>query len=468
MTLNELTALLPMLALAGGAVVVLAALAIRRSYNVTCLLAGLSLVAALVLIRPAWSAGLGQVSALLYIDSYALFYIGLLIASALVVLGLAVRYLRHVPQAEEFYVLLILSTLGACVLVASDNLVSFFIGLELLSIPLYVLLAYVKTREESMEAGLKYLILAGSSSALLLAGMALIYAQCGSLAWSVILTATHAGWPWMSAGLGLILTALAFKLALPPLHMWIADVYQGSVLPATAYIATVSKAAIVVLMVRYLTPMLDEYGVRVALTVLAILAMTVGNLLALRQENLKRLLAYSSIAHMGYLMVAVLAGTVSAQIAVGFYLVVYIVAMLTAFGVLMILGGPADETQDIRGIEGLAIARPMLAGVMIVAMLSLAGIPITGGFFGKFYIVLAGAQAKAWPLLIVLIANSVVGLFYYLRVIAAMLSAHQPAIQSHRTTHQASTAILGLLTILLICLGAFPGVLSEFLAIVLR
>jgi hypothetical protein len=205
----DITAIAPLLALAAGAVVVLAAIAIRRHYGVVCLLTGLALATALALIGPAGSAGPRQVSALLYVDGSALFYIGLLIAAALATVALTVRYFRGFPQAEEFHVLLLLATLGAAVLVAGNNMVSFFLGLELLSIPLYVLIAYVNTRADSIEAGLKYLILAGASSALLLAGMALIYAECGSLGWTAVVAAARPCAPWMSAGLGLILTGLA-------------------------------------------------------------------------------------------------------------------------------------------------------------------------------------------------------------------------------------------------------------------
>ena len=468
MTYADWIAILPLLALAAGAVAVVAVLAIRRHYGVVCILGGLSLVASLILIWPAASVAPRQVSVLLRIDGYALFYTGLLVAAALCALVLSAHYFRGLPRSEEFYVLLILSTLGAGVLVSSNNLVSFFIGLELLSIPLYALISYVKTRDDSIEAGLKYLILAGASSALLLAGMALIYAQCGSLAWNAILDVPRPFSPWMLAGLGLILTALAFKLALPPLHMWTADVYQGAALPATAYIATVSKGAILVLTMRYLTPLIDESGVRVAISTLAVLAMSVGNLLALRQKNLKRMLAYSSIAHMGYLLVAVQAGGAAALTAVAFYLVVYIASMLCAFGVLMAMGTPLDEPQDIRNIRNLWASAPWLAGAMIIAMLSLAGLPITGGFFGKFYIVLAGAQAKLWWLLIVLVANSVVGLYYYLRVIAAVLAPSQPNPSLHRAPHAISAVVLALLTLLLVWLGAVPGSLGQFLAAVLR
>jgi NADH-quinone oxidoreductase subunit N len=378
---------------------------------------------------------------------------------------LSVGYLEQVAdQRDEYYVLLLLAALGSVVLASAAHFVSFFLGLELLSVSLYALIAYPRTREQSIEAGIKYLVLAATSAAFLLFGMALVYAELGTLAFAG-LTATAISTPdplLVLTGIGLIIVGFSFKLALVPFHLWTPDVYQGAPAPVTAFVATVSKGAMFALLVRYFSvvDLRGHHVLVIVFTLLAIASMVVGNLLALLQSNVKRLLAYSSIAHLGYLLVAFLAGGVLATTAVTFYLVAYFVTTLGAFGVVTVLSTGEREAESLDDYRGLVVRRPWLATLFTAMLLSLAGIPLTAGFVGKFYLTVAAGSAALWPLLVVMMVASGVGLFYYLRVIVAMFTA-----PSKEATDRAGAArvplvagvTLAALTILLVWFGLYPG-----------
>jgi NADH-quinone oxidoreductase subunit N len=269
------------------------------------------------------------------------------------------------------------------------------------------------------------------------------------------------------AGMGMILIGIAFKLALVPFHFWAADVYEGSPAPVTALIATASKGAVFALLLRYFGAM--RMQIRdpffVIFTVVAIASMFLGNYLALLQNNLKRLLAYSSIAHMGYLLVAFLAGGRLAVTAVTFYLLAYFITTLGAFGVITALSNKETDFSRIADCRGLAFRHPFLGVVLAAMMFSLAGIPLTAGFLAKFYVLLAGVRSALWLLVLVLVANSVVGLFYYLRVIITIYQPMHAGITPEgggatRPAPSASMAggiVLIVLTVGLIWIGVYPG-----------
>ena len=365
---------------------------------------------------------------LLLVDRYALFYMGLIIASAAAVTVLSYQYFEnHEGHREELYLLLLLATLGCAVLVASSHFASFLLGLEILSVSLYGMVAYLKDRKQALEAGIKYLILASASAAFLLFGMALIYADAGTMEFSHIreLSLSGSGFPLLLSGIVLTVTGIGFKLGVVPFHLWTPDVYQGAPAPVTAFVATTSKSAMVALLLRYfyLSGALQYRAVFLVFAIIAIASMCAGNLLALRQTNVKRILAYSSIAHFGYILVAFLAGSTMAIEAVSFYLVAYTVTILAAFGIVTVLSGSERDADDLEDYRGLFWRRPVIAGVFTAALLSLAGIPATIGFLGKFYVLAAGAAATAWPLVIILVVTSVAGLFYYLRIVVALYSA---------------------------------------------
>src|SRR6185312_7391218 len=313
------TALWPLVVLALTAVVAMVGIAIHRNHKATLIITLAGLAASIWLLWPAAGVASTDVTPLLRLDGFALLFIGLIAGAAFVVALLAYDYLETLPtRREEFYVLLLTATLGASALAASNHFVSFFLGLELLSVSLYGLNAYPHGRPLPLEAGIKYLVLASSSAAFLLFGMALLYAATGTMNFSQ-LEATLAGAPatLVLPGAVLVLVGIGFKLGLVPFHLWTPDVYQGAPAPVTAFTATASKAGVFAVLLRFLYRMGQPPPERLmlVLTILAIASMVAGNLLALRQNNVKRLLAYSSIAHMGYILVALEAAGASRTMA---------------------------------------------------------------------------------------------------------------------------------------------------------
>jgi NADH-quinone oxidoreductase subunit N len=381
---------------------------------------------------------------------------------------------NHSGQREELYLLLLLATLGCAVLVASSHFVSFVLGLEILSVSLYAMVAYLKDDTLALEAGIKYLILASASAAFLLFGMALIYAVSGSMEFSRIreVSANGTEFPLLLAGIVLTVTGIGFKLGVVPFHLWTPDVYQGAPAPVAAFVATTPKSAMVALLLRYfyLSGAVGYRPVYLVFSTIAIASMCAGNLLALQQKNVKRILAYSSIAHFGYILVAFLAaGTVAIE-AVSFYLVAYTVTILAAFGIVSVLSGSERDADDLEDYRGLSWRRPVIASVFTAALFSLAGIPATMGFVGEFYVLDAGAAAAAWPLIIILVVTSVAGLFYYLRVVVALYSA-QPehvagqVVSTRQEADGSGVFMLAVLAILLIWFGVYPTPLLHLIRI---
>jgi NADH-quinone oxidoreductase subunit N len=279
---------------------------------------------------------------------------------------------------------------------------------------------------------------------------------------------------WLT-GLVLIMVGLGFKLGLVPFHLWIPDVYQGAPAPITAYVATVSKGAVFALLLR-LMEHFDAFQLQkvgLLFGALAAASMIAGNVLALLQDNVKRLLAYSSIAHFGYLLVAFLAGGPLAAEAVTMYLVAYFITTLGAFGVVTVLSDSGGEAESIDRYRGLFWSHPGLSGTFMLMLLSLAGIPVTAGFIGKFYAVAAGVTAQLWTLVLLLVLNSVVGVYYYLRLIVAMFDSPPPSATVQRTSAQiahhltwTTRAPLGAVLLLLLLLGLYPQLFISLVGIV--
>ncbi len=472
MSVSDLTALLPLIVLAAAIVLILMVTAFYRNHAVIATLAVLGLgLAFAALFLPSASV---QVTTLLVMDGYARFFIGLMFAASFAVILLAYGYLNeHSINPEEFYILVLLATLGAAVLASSSHFASFFLGLEILSISLYALIAYLRTSERSVEAGLKYLVLAGASSAFLLFGMALVYAETGTmeLARLAAIPATRsvATNYLLLPGLAMIVVGIGFKLAVVPFHLWTPDVYEGSPAPATALIATVSKGAVFALLLRYFTRF-DFHAYQSLFLIFGLIAlasMLVGNLLALLQNNVKRILAYSSIAHLGYMLVAFLASGPLAVTAIAFYLVAYFVTTLGAFAVVTVLSGQERDADDIEDYQGLFRRHPWYAGIMTAMLLSLAGIPLTAGFVGKFYLVAAGVSTALWLPVVVLVIASAIGLFYYLRIIVAMYAAPAPdeAYLPSPSPSLIGGLVLAGLVLLLVWIGVYPAPLIQLIQV---
>jgi NADH-quinone oxidoreductase subunit N len=470
MTAADLVCLLPLIVTAGTAVVVMLATAFIRSHTVTVVLTVLGLAAAMATLAAAGAGGPRQVTTLLMMDRYALFYTGLVLAASIAAVLLSAGYARtRADRQGEYFVLLVLVALGAIVLVWSDHLVPFLLGLEIVSVSLFPLIAFRRRQAACLEAAVKYFVPAGVSSAFLVFGMALVYAARGTMQFSH-LAAMHrhaagggAGGAdlLLLAGVGMIVVGFAFKLALVPFHMWAPDVYQGATAPVAAVIATISKGAVFALLLRYFAQLSPRGGAGTVFWLLwglALASMTVGNLLALLQHSVKRILACSSIAHMGYLLVALLAGGA----AVAFYLVAYFIATLGAFGVIAALSDSRRDADDLADFRGLAWRRPGLALTLTAMVLSLAGLPLTAGFLGKFYVLLAGVHSGLWALAVALVLNSALGLFYYLRIVAEIfrpgdeLTATDASAPASSPAAWPTAATLCVLTLLIVWLGLWP------------
>jgi NADH-quinone oxidoreductase subunit N len=461
----DLFALSPILIVTATPVVIMLMIAFYRNHFLTALLTvvGLALsLAAIFLISPVAPS---RVTPLILVDGYALFFMALIFATTLAVTLLSYGYLnKYEGDREEFYVLLLTAALGAAVMVSNGHFSSFFVGLETLNISLYVLIAYLRKRLKGIEAGMKYLILAAMSDAFLLFGMALVYAQIGTMDLARLepLRNLSGASTILVTGLAMLITGIGFKLAVVPFHIWTPDVYEGAPAPVTAFIATVSKGAMFVVLFRYLHPSIVqvETPLFTVISIIAIASMFVGNLLALLQNNVKRILAYSSIAHMGYLLVAFLASN-AAVTAVSYYLVAYFVTTLGAFGVITVLSGSDADADRLEEYRGLAWRRPWLSGVFTAMLLSLAGIPLTAGFVGKFYVMAAGIGSALWLLVTMLVINSAIGLYYYLRIIVIVFSSAsteeaKPFLTAPRIPVGASV-VLAVLTLLLLLLGVYPA-----------
>lgn len=466
---TQLLALSPLIVTALTAVLVMLVVSFKRQHHLAAAVTVAGLVVAGAMIPYAADMGVQQVGPLLIVDGYTLFYAGLLLAVVAAVVLLAFHYLEQRQEnKEEFYILLLVATLGAMVMVASSHFASLFLGLEILSVGIYVLIAYLRQGRQAVEAGLKYLILAGASSAFLVFGMALVYAQLGTMELSAMARELNGadGLGLVLPGLALMVVGIGFKLAVVPFHLWTPDVYQGAPAPVTAFVATVSKGGMFALILRYFAQLhhQDMGPVLLVFAVMAVASMLAGNLLALFSDNVKRILAYSSIAHLGYLLVAFLAGGALGAEAVTFYLVAYFITTLAAFGVVTVMSDGQREADQIGDYRGLFWRRPWLATLFTAALLSLAGIPLTAGFVGKFYVVAAGVDAARWGLVTVLILGSAIGLFYYLRIVVAMLStAKATETASAPKVYFAGGLALLVLGVSLVWLGVYPTPLVDLI-----
>jgi len=449
------------LVLGAGSLILMALVAIRRHVMRD------AVISALILIAAAFSLAMPQILphleglTLFRLDSWSTFTSLLIIFCAISVILMApVKASGGDAQTgSEFYILLLISTLGGVAMTSAVSIVTFFIGLETLSLSLIGLIAFNNRSLLAGEAGMKYLILSGVASGMMLFGFALIYAETGSLTFRFPNLDNIPSPGIAYAGLTLLLTGLFFKLSAVPFHLWLADVLEGASIPVAVIIAVISKVAVFAAMMRYFSTInLFAPGILYdEIAIVAILSMVGGNLLAIVQKDLRRLMAGSSIAHIGYLLVAFLSPMPYGFPSAAFYLAAYTVSTLAVFAVM---AGVMPQSRDIRQWHGLARKRPFATLVMSIALVSLAGIPPVVGFFAKFYVAAAGLAAHRHWLLAALVISSVIGLFYYLRVIFVMMTpgrhdeTHELAPQSPNVSNVALITILACLTVML---GALPN-----------
>ncbi|QDP00863.1 NADH-quinone oxidoreductase subunit N [Thalassotalea sp. PS06] len=478
MNIEHFIAIAPQLILSLAIVMQLLLIAFKRSQHSIAFFTVSAILLALFAHYPAIAHVNLAVTPLLFVDVFSLTLNVLILSCSLVAVWVSYGYLRSAAEFhDEYYVLLLLAVLGANILVLSNHFAAIFLGFELLSLSLVGMIGYLHLREHTLEAGFKYLILSATASSIMLLGMAFVYGATADMTLAYQTPQQQDLQLLGQAGLVLIMVGFCFKLSLVPFHTWTPDVYHGAPMPVTLMLATVSKAAMFAILIKFwlVSAIFENQTLQFLLLGIAIASMLVGNLLALTQKNIKRLLAYSSIAHMGYLIIVL---AIQSQQSVAwalksgvFYILVYIIATLV---IMIYLSGRSkahgehdnDEWQD---WQGMIWQRPLQASCLILALLSLAGIPLTAGFIGKFYLFTVAIENQLWGAIAALIVGSGIGLYYYLSIIFCIVAkpekATEPVNKATGTNLGNFTishaTVMTMLTAIILLLGLFPDILAS-------
>ena len=475
----EYSAMLPFLIMIGGALVLLTGASLVRKrppqgvYALfTVAVGGASMIATWNRWLHVRHHGPYQVVARsLVVDGYSLFF--LITIGVAVILGALVAdgYLaREGLEGPEFHVLMMLSASGGMVMAMANDLIVLFLGLEILSIALYVLAGFHRSHEASREAAMKYFVLGAFSSALFLYGIALVYGSTGSTNLPEIATylaqnVTTSNGVFL-AGIVLLLVGLAFKVSAVPFHTWTPDVYQGAPTPATAFMAAAAKAAgfAGLLRIFFSTFRVASVDWRPVVWGLAVLTLLVGSVLAIVQNDIKRMLAYSSISHAGYVLIGLQAASKSGIAGSLFYLLAYTFMVIGSFAVVTIVGRHGDENHALDAYRGLRYRRPLMAFAFTVFLFAQAGIPFTTGFLAKFYVIRAAVQSHSWALALIGMLSAVIAAFFYLRVVTLMYTAPGDDEAPAPTIHVPASAaiVLTLAAAFTIVFGILPSAMIHF------
>ncbi|AIZ63136.1 NADH dehydrogenase [Hymenobacter sp. DG25B] len=425
-----------------------------------------------------WNAGTQTFfSGMLVIDNFSVAFTGIVVLTALLLIPFSQKYVRDgEANLAEYYSLLLFSLVGAIMMVSYNHLLMLFLGIEILSVAMYVLAGSDKRNLRSNEAALKYFLMGAFFTGVLLFGMALVYGATGTfelnkIGQAVLMPTNASLTPMLYIGMLLMLMGIGFKVSAAPFHFWTPDVYEGTPTFFAAFMSTVVKTAGFAAFLKLLVqafPAASAVGIWLpTLTAMCVLTLLIGNIGAVAQASVKRMLAYSSVSHAGYLLIGLVAfnGQLQGASANGifFYSLAYSVATVAAFGVLKLVAD-ARQREDYNGLNGLAKTNPLLAFVMTVAMLSLAGIPLTGGFFGKFFIFSAAVENDYIWLVVFAVVMSMVSIYYYLRPIIAMYMRDADADTAEPVfVGGFQSAALLLLALLTVVLGVLPGLVSGIL-----
>jgi NADH-quinone oxidoreductase subunit N len=468
--------ILPELVLAGGALVLLVAdvLVPRTRQRVLAVVTLVVLAATALAMIPVADAHVTVARGLMAVDQFGLFFKVLFLLAATLTVLMSVRYLNvEHASAGEYYFLILCATLGMMFMASGTDLITLFIGLETMAVSFYILAGFIKPNQRSNEAAIKYFLLGAFSLGILLYGMSLLYGLSGSTNLRTVATAL-AGQerdPVLVLAVVLVVAGLGFKIAAVPFHMWAPDVYEGAPTPITAFLSVGSKAASFAMTLRILVESLPAMrlqgvagpaiGWAVMLYILAILTMTWGNLAALTQSNLKRMLAYSSIAHAGYVLIGLIAGSTRGVAAALIYLMVYAFMQLGAFAVVTMLRREDAVGDELKDLNGLYSRRPFAAVAMLFFMLSLGGVPPTAGFMGKFWLFSAAIESGYVWLAVIGVLNSAISLYYYVRIVVFMWLKTEPS-GSEPVINPAMATVLGVALVATLVLGVYPRPLFEF------
>lgn len=412
-----------------------------------------------------WQTNRHYFNEMMVMDNYALAFTSLLILVTFCWFIIAPRYFSDPTNESDHFSLIIFALIGAVTMVSFNNMIMLFLGIEILSISMYILAGSSKRSLESNEAALKYFLMGSFATGFLLFGIALIYGVTGSFQLDIIagkLQATDVSGNVLAiAGMLLIVIALAFKVSAAPFHFWAPDVYQGSPTVITAYMSTVVKTAAIAAFFRLFLHAFSTEGEvwKNTIWVLSALTILVGNITAVYQTNVKRMLAYSSIAHAGYMLMAILALNSTAPAALLYYTAAYSISSITSFGILMIVANFRGG-EGIESFNGLARKNPLLAAITVIAMLSLAGIPPTAGFFAKYFIFSSALQQGNTALVLIAVLGSLIGVFYYFRILIALFKDTEASEIPMNTAYK---AILVVTSLLALVLGLTPELVAGLL-----
>jgi NADH-quinone oxidoreductase subunit N len=457
------------LTLMGTLLMILDPLFAKKSPRMFGHLAIVGFLAAMVGAFAANSAQGSSFSHLLVVDGFATFFRVLVLAIGVLSVLASYRYLDlESAETGEYHALMLFSVAGQCLMVASNDLIMIFIGLEISSIATYILAGYLRNDKRNNEAALKYFLLGSFATGFLLYGVAIIYGITGSTRLDEIRLALNT--PGTSLGTvsvaaALMIVGLGFKVSGAPFQMWAPDVYQGAPAPVSAFMATAPKAAAFAIFVRIFMTSFQQIasGWEPLIWISALLSMTIGNFAALTQTNIKRMLAYSSIAHAGYILVALAARSELGTAAVMFYLAAYALMNIGAFAVVIHIAGKGERHLRIDDLAGLARKQPVVAALLTVFLLSFIGVPLTGGFLGKFYIFRAAVQSDLIWLAVLGLLNSAVAAYYYLRLLVVMYM-HEPGevVNSLPPIGFGLSAALALPALGTFLLGVLPNSIQAF------
>jgi NADH-quinone oxidoreductase subunit N len=459
--------ILPELVITGGALLVLIADVVlpRERRAALAWITLLVIGATLASLAPFTSTHVEVAHGLLAVDRFAIFFkIVFLVAAAITVL-MSVRYLAvEGASPGEYYFLILCATLGMMVMAGGIDLITIFIGLETMAVSFYILAGFIKPSQRSNEAAVKYFLLGAFSLGILLYGMSLMYGLSGTTNLRVMATSFEplSRDPRLVLAVILVVAGVGFKIAAVPFHMWAPDVYEGSPTPITAFLSVGSKAASFAMLIRIFVEGLPAMSAdwRLLFWVLSIVTMTVGNVAAVTQTNIKRMLAYSSIAHAGYVLIGIVAGTARGITATLVYLMIYSFMQLGAFAVVVMLRRVDVAGDELKDFSGLHVRHPFAAFAMLLFMLSLGGIPPTAGFMGKFWLFSAAIDAHYYGLALVGVLNSAISLYYYIRIVVFMYVKEDIA-GSEPTTSPALALALAVAVAATLVLGVYPRLLFQ-------
>lgn len=488
-TLKSVIVLLPVLIVGTTVIIILLSIAYNRNrfFHAGLAIAGLCL--AIVSLGIVWHyRNICNILQLICIDKFSILYTILVLISSIFSGLLAYKWLLRYPSlySDEFYILLLISSIGGILLTATNHLVMLFLGIELLSLPLYGLVGYSFFKKSSLEASIKYIVLSGVSSSFLLLGIALVYADTGCLLFTdlrkALLIAYSASGSYqliLIAGLSIMMVGFGFKLSFVPFHLWIADVYQGTSYPVSMYLATVSKIAIMSTLIRFFLMFPDQYSeiFYIFLSIVACCSILFGSLLAIQQISIKRVLAYSSIAHIGYLLIGLIVLLLRKDLivleAIGVYLISYLISSIGVFSIIGIISSECCSDEDADSLylyKGLFWKNPTLSVVFTVMLLSLAGMPITLGFIGKFYLFMLGIGDQLWCPVFFMIIGSIIGVFYYLKIMVNLYIRPAGKINLLHSSSIVSNwvitvegVIVVVVTLFILFLGIYPQPIMHFM-----